>query len=95
MLRQQRNSRGSVPWQHIFDLNAITTASLQSYVQNVTPSVSNYTITIDGYNYTLGTNPQYLNLSLKYVISNATALPFFGNSSIGSFYWRYIYGALE
>ena len=42
-------------------------------------------------NYTLGTNPQYLNLSLKYVISNATALPFFGNSSIGSFYWQHIF----
>ncbi len=45
------SSTGSLYWQHIFDLNAITTASLQSYVQNVTPSVSNYTITIDGYNY--------------------------------------------
>ncbi len=39
-------------------------------------------------NYTLGTNPQYLNLSLKYVIGNSTAIPFFGNSSIGSLYWQ-------
>ncbi|MEM0157625.1 MAG: hypothetical protein QXN26_06145, partial [Thermoplasmataceae archaeon] len=39
-------------------------------------------------NYTLGADPQYLNLSLKYVIDNSTALPFFGNSSIGSLYWQ-------
>ena len=42
-------------------------------------------------NYTLGTSPQYLNLSLKFAISNATALPFFGNSTIGSLYWQQIF----
>lgn len=40
------------------------------------------------YNYSLGTNPSYLNLSLKYVVQNGTALPFEGNSSVGSLYWQ-------
>ncbi len=40
------------------------------------------------YNYNLSNNPNYLNLSVGYSISNSTALPFAANSSIGSLYWQ-------
>lgn len=40
------------------------------------------------YNYSMGSNPSYLNLSLKYVLGNSTALPFAGNSTVGSLYWQ-------
>ncbi len=41
------------------------------------------------YNYSLGNNPGYLNLTVTYAIGNSTALPFMPNSTIGSFYWQY------
>lgn len=40
------------------------------------------------YNYSLGTNPGYLNLTVTYAIGNSTALPFMPNATIGSFYWQ-------
>ena len=53
--------------------------------KNISLSPGNSNI---GYNYTVGKNPDYLNLSLHFDISNSTALPFFANSSISSFYWQ-------
>ena len=40
------------------------------------------------YNYSLGNNPGYLNLTVTYAIGNSTALPFMPNATIGSFYWQ-------
>ncbi len=53
--------------------------------QNITLSTGSSNIS---YNYSIGTNPDFLNLSVRFDISNSTALPFFANSSVGSLYWQ-------
>ena len=40
------------------------------------------------YNFTIGNNPGYLNVSVTYDLSNATTFPFAGNSTVGSLYWQ-------
>ncbi|MEM0155801.1 MAG: CARDB domain-containing protein [Thermoplasmataceae archaeon] len=46
---------------------------------------SNSTVT---YNYNLSHNLQYLNLTVKYSITNDTTIPQFANASVGSLYWQ-------
>ena len=40
------------------------------------------------YNYSIGANPDFLNLTVHFAVSNSTALPYFANSSVGSLYWQ-------
>lgn len=40
------------------------------------------------YNYSIASNPMYLNLTVNLQITNSTTIPFLGNSSVGSFYWQ-------
>ncbi|MCL5783077.1 MAG: hypothetical protein M1476_04115 [Candidatus Thermoplasmatota archaeon] len=40
------------------------------------------------YNFTIGNNPGYLNVSVTYDLSNSTTFPFAGNSTVGSLYWQ-------
>ncbi len=47
------------------------------------PGSSNIT-----YNYNLSKNPDYLNLSVVYSLTNSTTIPFAANSTIGSLYWQ-------
>ncbi len=59
--------------------------STESYKQNVPliPGSSNIS-----YNYSIGANPDFLNLTVHFAVSNSTALPYFANSSVGSLYWQ-------
>jgi len=53
--------------------------------KNITLSTGSSNIS---YNYSVGNNPDFLNLSVHFNISNSTTLPFFSNSSVSSLYWQ-------
>lgn len=55
------------------------------YERNITMMPGSSSI---NYSYSIGNNPDFMNLSVKFDISNSTTLPFFANSSIGSLYWQ-------
>ena len=46
------------------------------------------------YDYSIATNPYYLNLTVNFQITNSTTLSFLGNSSVGSYYWQYYFDNL-
>ncbi len=70
---------------YVISANGYKPVDYQSGQNNYVLSKASSNVT---YNYTLGNNPGYLNLTVTYNLGNSTAVPFLPNATVGSLYWQ-------